>query len=199
VEPEIKEGAEEWDLELVLSKLEADIAHVGQRLKEDLRKTDQRSDHTRYEALQVVVDKASNTRVPLRDVAHVVPRGRVVGVTVYEAGNVKKVISAIQTADLNVNPVVDAKNPQQVNVPLPPPTKESREAMAKQAGVIGQKAQDALRTARQKAHKKLQGAKKQMRADDYKKAEKRMEDIVKKHKTELEKSAEQARKAIIEG
>ena len=108
----------------------------------------------------------------------------------------KKIISAIQVAELNLQPVVDAKNPQMVNVPVPPPTKESRGEMVKKAGEAGQKAQDGLRNARGGVQKKLQALKKKVRPDDMKVAEKRMEEVVKKGKAELEGLVEKARKMI---
>lgn len=111
----------------------------------------------------------------------------------------KRVISAIQLGNLNVQPVIDAKNPQLVNVPLPPPTKESRNETIGQATRIGQKMQDGVRNARQTCHKKLQSLKNTARPDDLKKAEKRMEEVVKKHKATIDKIVETAKKTITEG
>ena len=94
--------------------------------------------------------------------------------------------------------MVDAKNAQLVNVPLPPPTRESRDAMGKQALAVGHKAAEALGKARLAAHKKIQAARnsKALRPDDVKKAEKRMEEISKKRKTELDATIAAAKKDI---
>lgn len=100
--------------------------------------------------------------------------------------NVKKVVSAIQNADLNLQPVVDVKNPLLINVPLPPPTRESRDALIKKAKAVGNKALDELKAARLVSHKKISATKNAVRPDDFKKADKKLEEIVKKRKAELE-------------
>ncbi|KAI5846873.1 ribosome recycling factor-domain-containing protein [Tricharina praecox] len=191
--------AEVIDFDAQFDKLESDIARIADRLKDDLSKLRAgRADPSILEGLDVVVDKAQGDAVPLRDVAHVVTKGRGLAVTVYEAANVKRVVSAIQIADLNLQPVVDAKNPQLVNVPLPPPTRDSRDAMVKQSKDVGHKALDALKNARLATHKKIQATKKTVRPDDLKKADKKMEDIVKKRKAELEAVIAAAQKGIME-
>lgn len=95
--------------------------------------------------------------------------------------------------------MVDAKNPQLVSIPLPPPTREGRDATVKQSKDIGHKALDAVKNARLAMHKKIQAAKRTVRPDDLKKADKKMEDIVKKRKAELETIIAAAQKGIMEG
>jgi len=188
------------DFDAQFAKLENEIARITDKLKEDLSKLRTgRADPGILEALEVVVDKSMHTAVLLKDVAHVVTKGRALAVTVYEAANVKKVVSAIQIAELNLQPVTDTKNPLLIMVPLPPPTKESRTEAANQAAKVGNKAQDAVRNARLVTHKKIQAAKKGVRPDDFKKADKKMEDIVKKRKAEVEAVIAAARKGIMEG
>jgi ribosome recycling factor len=56
------------------------------KLKDDLSKLRAgQADPGLLEGLSVVVDKAAGTTAPLKDVAHVVTRGRGLAVTVYEA------------------------------------------------------------------------------------------------------------------
>ncbi|KAI5798928.1 ribosome recycling factor domain-containing protein, partial [Geopyxis carbonaria] len=187
-----------YDADVELSKLEGEITKISERLQEDLAKLRAGStDPSVLGKLDVVIDKAAHTVVQLREVAHVVTKGRALAVTVYETTNVKKVISAIQIADLNMQPVLDAKNPQLVNVPLPPPTKESRLEVVEKMVAAGNKAQDGLRNARAKTRKGLQSAERDMRPDDVKKVTKRLEDVVKARKTELESVVEKAKKAAM--
>ncbi|KAF8543464.1 ribosome recycling factor-domain-containing protein [Trichophaea hybrida] len=188
------------DFNTQFEKLEGEIARIMDKLKDDLSKLRAgQADPGLLEGLSVVLDKAQGTTAPLKDVAHVVTRGRGLAVTVYEATNVKRVVSAIQIADLNVQPIVDAKNPLLVNVPLPPPTRESRDRVSKQAKTVGDRALDAVKSARLVTHKKIMSAKKSTRPDDFKKADKKVEEIVKKRKAEMEAVIAAARKGIMEG
>jgi ribosome recycling factor len=69
---------------------------------------------------------------------------------------VKPIISAIQgSKDLNLQPQPDAHNPLQLNVPIPPPTKESRDAAMKAAGKTGEIANLGVKNARAAMQKKL--------------------------------------------
>lgn len=78
--------AEVIDFDAQFDKLESDIARIADRLKDDLSKLRAgRADPSILEGLDVVVDKAQGDAVPLRDVAHVVTKGRGLAVTVYEA------------------------------------------------------------------------------------------------------------------
>jgi ribosome recycling factor len=86
-----------------------------------------------------------------------------------------------------------------ITVPLPPPTKQSREATANKSQSLGFKAQEALKKARLTTHKKFQSEKRNVRPDDLKKAEKKMEEVVKKGKTEIENIVATAKKVVMEG
>ncbi|KAK9234697.1 ribosome recycling factor-domain-containing protein [Lipomyces kononenkoae] len=57
--------------------------------------------------------------------------GRHIVVSVYDPENVKAVSAGILAANLNMNPQVDPSNPQVLLIPIPPPTRESRETTAK--------------------------------------------------------------------
>jgi ribosome recycling factor len=78
------EGAIDFDAQF--AKLESEITRITDKLKEDLSKLRTgRADPGILEALEVVVDKSTHTAVLLKDVAHVVTKGRALAVTVYEA------------------------------------------------------------------------------------------------------------------
>ncbi|KAI5847293.1 ribosome recycling factor-domain-containing protein [Morchella snyderi] len=186
-----------FDFDTHFTDLESDLARVLEKLKDDLSKLrTSRVDPALYEGIQVPVDR-EGTKVSLRDIAHVVAKGRSVVVGVYEEDNVKKVIKALQQADLNVTPIVDAKTPTQLTMPLPPPTKESRVATVDAAAKAGERANNALRNARQGSHKKIKGLK-GMRADDVRKADKQLEKIMDRVGAEAKKIIDAAKKSIME-
>ena len=79
-------SAAAFDFDAETEKLESEIARIEDRLKNDLSKLRAgQADPATLEGLSVVVDRASGSSVPIRDVAHVVARGRALAVTAYEA------------------------------------------------------------------------------------------------------------------
>ena len=114
------------------------------------------------------------------------------------AQRAKSTISAIQLANLNPQPVVDATNPLLITVPLPPPTKESRDGNSKKAGSVGYKVLEMLKEARLATHTQFMAAQRSALPDDFRKADK-MEEIVKKRKAELEAIIAATRKKIGRG
>jgi len=120
-------------------------------------------------------------------------------VLVGEKDHVKHVMSAIQgSKDLNLTPVVDAQNVSQLNVPIPPPTKESRDAALAAASKVGEHANTGIKNARASMQKKLRAMelKKTARIDDVKKAHKEMEKITEKGHGDVKKAVDAARKTM---
>jgi ribosome recycling factor len=108
-------------------------------------------------------------------------------------------MSAIQgSKDLNLQPQVDAQNTAQLNVPIPPPTKESRDAALVAAGKVGQNADMAVRNHRAAMQKKLRAMelKKTARPDDVRKAQKEMEKITEKGVADVKKAVDAAKKTM---
>lgn len=113
--------------------------------------------------------------------------------------HVKAIISAIQgSKDLNLQPVQDAHNGSQLNVPIPPPTKESRDLALTAATKAGDNANVGIRNARGAMQKRLRAMeiKKTIRPDDLKKASKEMEKIVEKGTADIKKTVDAARKGM---
>lgn len=111
--------------------------------------------------------------------------------------HVKPIFSAIQgVRDLNLQPQQDAHNQSQLNVAIPPPTKESRDKALAAASKAGENANMSVKTARAAMQKKLRGmeVKKVVRPDDLKKAHKEMEKIVEKATQDVKKAVDAARK-----
>ncbi|KAK2812122.1 hypothetical protein FQN49_008398 [Arthroderma sp. PD_2] len=136
--------------------------------------------------------------VRLGEVASVIPKGgRAVSVLVGEEHDVKPVMSAITTSDLSLNPQADPTNPLQLNVAIPPPTKESREQTVKDAKAAMEKASNAVRNGRAVLNKKLKGKDmKKARPDDVRKAIDQMEKIAEKGQKEVKDIFDAAKKAL---
>ncbi|KAI5780685.1 ribosome recycling factor-domain-containing protein [Peziza echinospora] len=152
------------------------------------------------EHLPVILDKTADppTTAPLRDLAHITPKsGRSLLITLYESANAKRVISAIQKADLNMQPIQDPTNALVLTVPLPPPTKEGREKMGEMVVKTGEKARNELKLLRAASHKLIKGLKNE-RPDDVRKADQRLEKIVKAEDDEMKKVVEAVKKAVLE-
>lgn len=100
--------------------------------------------------------------------------------------------------DLNLQPQVDAQNTSQLNVPIPPPTKESRDAALAAARKAGENANVGVRNARAVMQKRLREMqlKKAVRPDDLKKAHKEMEKIVEMAVADVKNAVENARKTM---
>ena len=152
----------------------------------------------------------NNTPIPLRDLGHVTPKPssrRHIIITVYEASHTKRITSAIQRADLNLQPVLEdpTNAPNVLTIPLPPPTREGREKLAENATKWGEKTKGECRLVRQAALKKLKdlttakgGGGKGVRIDDVRKEEAKIEKLVKATEEEVKKVVEAARKGIMD-
>ncbi|KAM5477133.1 ribosome-recycling factor [Microsporum audouinii] len=140
----------------------------------------------------------SKETVRLGEVASVIPKGgRTVSILVGEEHDVKAVMSAITASDLSLNPQGDPHNPLQLNVAIPPPTKESREQTVKDAKAAMEKASNAVRNGRAALNKKLKGKEvKKARPDDVRKAIDQMEKIAEKGQKEVKDVFEVAKKAL---
>jgi ribosome recycling factor len=100
-----------------------------------------------------------------------------------------------------LNPQQDPHSPLQLNVVIPPPTKESREQAIKSAKIATNKAATAVRNARSALNKKLKAmrVKKLIRPDDLHKAIEQMEKIVERGQRDVKDAFEGARKTLQQG
>ena len=107
-------------------------------------------------------------------------------------------MSAIVGSDLSLTPQPDPHNALQLNVPIPPPTKESRDQSVRMARQAWEKAAGAIRDSRGSMHKHLQGLEKKKiaRGDDVRKAHDRMEKLVEKAQKEAKELLEAAKKGL---
>ncbi|PSK60713.1 hypothetical protein B9Z65_863 [Elsinoe australis] len=195
--------AEATDDPFDLSHLEDDLTKATEKLKTDLSKlrSGGRFNPQVLEVLRVQPEKDVKTTYPLQDLAQIVPRsGREIQILVNDAAHIKPVTTAIQSSNLSLTPQPDptGQNAQMLIVKIPPPTAESRKATLTEAGKAGETAQGAVRNARgtqQKKFRKMELAK-TVRPDDLKKAQSKMEDVVKKAGEELKKIVDGAKRAL---
>jgi ribosome recycling factor len=113
--------------------------------------------------------------------------------------HVKPIVSAIQgSKDLNLQPQQDAKNALQLNIPIPPPTKESRELALGAAGKAGEAGSVGIRNSRAAMQKRLRAMElnRSARPDDIRKAHKDMEKVVEKGNADVKKAVDAAKKAM---
>ncbi|KAL2005007.1 hypothetical protein VTN00DRAFT_2857 [Thermoascus crustaceus] len=186
---------------LDLSELHNGIADAISRLKDDLSKlrAGGRFNPDAIENLQVQLSKGNKETVKLGELAQVIPKGgRMVSVLVGEEDHVKPTNSAIIASDLSLTPQQDPHNPLQLNIPIPPPTKESRDRTVQAAKAAMEKAANTVRNARGVVHKRLQEIQKKKiaRPDDVRKAHDQMEKIVEKGQKEVKDTFEAAKKAL---
>lgn len=181
--------------------LESSIASALEKLSRDLAKlrTGGRFNTEVLDNIRVHIDKTSKKSERLGDLAQVLPKGgRSVMVLVGEKDHIKPITSAIQASNLSLQPQPDAQNPSQLNIPIPPPTKESRDAALGAASKAGESANVGVKNARAAMQKRLRAmeVKKVVRPDDLKKAGKEMEKIVEKATADVKKTVDAAKKGM---
>lgn len=112
--------------------------------------------------------------------------------------HVKPTMSAIIASDLSLTPQQDSRNPLQLNITVPPPTKESREQTVQVAKSATDKAANAIRNARGAVHKRLQDLqkKKLARPDDIRKAHDEMEKVAEKGQKEVKEIFEVTKRSL---
>ncbi|KAL2828880.1 ribosome recycling factor-domain-containing protein [Aspergillus pseudoustus] len=186
---------------LDLSQLEDGIAAAVSRLKDDLSKLrlGGRLSAETIEGLRVQLGKDTKDTARLGELAQVVPKGgRMVAVLVAEEGHLKPISSAILSSNLSLTPQPDSHNALQINIPVPPPTKESRDQTVHAARAAMEKAANSVRDARGVVHKRLQALvkKKVARPDDARKSQDKMEKLTEKGQKEVKDLFETAKKAM---
>ncbi|KAG9247020.1 putative ribosome-recycling factor, mitochondrial [Calycina marina] len=200
--PSSAEESTESDDPFDFSTLSAGIDKSLEKLSVNLSKlrTGGRFNIEILEDVRVQLDKDVKGTERLGDLAQVLPKGgRSVMVLVGEKDHVKPIISAIQgSRDLNFQPQTDAHNALQLNIPIPPPTKESRDQALAAASKMGGVADLGVKSARAAMQKRLRAMELQkvVRPDDLKKAHKEMEKLVEKGHADAKKVTEAARKGM---
>ncbi|KAH9864237.1 hypothetical protein J1614_010171 [Plenodomus biglobosus] len=186
-----------------VSGLEMQILKAIEKLTHDLSqlRSGGKMNPEIVEALKVQLGTASEGKetVRLGDIAQVVPRGRVLNIVCGEESHIKPISSAISSSPHSLTPLSpEPSNPLTIQVPLPPPTGESRRAAVESSIKAAERADKWIQTARQEHNKKLRKYElnKDVLPDDLQKAKKRMEDVVKKGHGEVKRISEGARRVL---
>ncbi|KAI8071606.1 ribosome recycling factor domain-containing protein [Gongronella butleri] len=124
------------------------------------------------------------TTFSLRDLAQVTIRDpQTLLVTVHDAEFQKAVDKSIREAGLNLNPVIESKN---IRVPIPKPTKESREKLVKLVNGAAEQMKSRIRLVRQEGMKQLKMDAKTEPKDSIKKQEKSVQTMTDKFNKEVD-------------
>jgi ribosome recycling factor len=158
----------------------------------------------KIESLKVTLQDGDNNRSTerIRDLAQVIAKGRNVQVLVHDEDHVKAVNTAIVTSVLNLTPHgPTSEAPTTLSIQVPPPTGESRLQAVEAAKKEEEVALGKIREARGKHQKKLRamGVSKSVRPDDLQKAQKVMEDVVKRGNEDVKRVVEDARRVLERG
>ncbi|KAL4912192.1 ribosome recycling factor-domain-containing protein [Aspergillus aurantiobrunneus] len=189
---------------LDLAQLEYGIATAVSRLKDELSKLrlGGRLSPETIESLRVQPSRGAKETAKLGELAQVIPKGgRMVTVLVSEDGYVKPVSSAILSSNLSLTPQQDPHNALQINIPIPPPTKESRDQTVRAAKAAMERAASSVRDSRGAIHKRFQEIvkKKIVRPDDARKSQDKMEKLTEKGQKEVKDLFEAAKRTMERG
>jgi len=113
--------------------------------------------------------------------------------------HIKHVSTAIAASPHSLTPLApEASSPLTIQVPLPPPTGESRRAAVDAAGKAAESADKMIQKARQAHNQKIRkySLERSVLPDDVQKASKRMEEAVKKGHTEVKRIVDSAKKVL---
>ncbi|USP81738.1 Ribosome-recycling factor [Curvularia clavata] len=186
-----------------VSGLEAQILKAIEKLTHELSqlRSGGKLNPDIVESLKVQLGTAGHGKetVRLGDIAQVVPRGRVLNVICGEEGHIKPITTAIAASPHSLTPLSpEPSNPLTIQVPLPPPTGESRRAAVKSAVKASERADKLIQQARQEHNKKLRKyeVNREVLPDDLQKAKKLMEEVVKKGHTEVKRISDGAKRVL---
>ncbi len=112
-------------------------------------------------------------KTPVSQIAAIkVPEPRQLLIIPYDAGDIKSIVAAINSSDIGINPVVDAK---QIRLVMPPLTEDRRKELTKKAKNYSEESKVAIRNVRRDMMDKI------------KKDETYTEDTRKKEEGEIQK------------
>ncbi|KAL1801429.1 hypothetical protein ACET3X_001771 [Alternaria dauci] len=186
-----------------VSGLEAQILKALEKLTHDLSqlRSGGRLNPEIVESLKVQLGTAGHGKetVKLGDIAQVVPRGRVLNVICGEEAHIKPISTAIASSPHSLTPLApESINPLTIQVPLPPPTGESRRMAVAEAVRAAERADKAIQKERQEHNKKLRKfeVNREVLPDDLQRAKKKMEDVVKKGHEEVKRISDGAKRVL---
>ena len=147
--------------------------------------------------LDIIKVDVYGQKMPINQLATVsTPEPRLLTVQVWDQNNVTLIDSAIKKSNLGINPQIDG---QLMRIPIPNLNEERRNELKKIMGGLAEKAKVAIRNIRREANDKLkQDLKdKKIGEDEWKKSEKKIQNLTDKQISELEKKLKGKEKEIM--
>ncbi len=165
-------------------------------LKDELKNL--RSSRANPSMLDSVQVEVYGTQMKLRDLANVtVPEPRQLLVSPFDASNVNAIAKGIDSANLNIRPVVDGNV---VRISIPPMDESVRKEIAKQCKKKGEEAKIAIREVRRKYNDlvRKQKADGEIPEDQMKKIEKSIQDLTDRYCKDIDSACTDKEKEILE-
>ena len=147
--------------------------------------------------LDIIKVDVYGQKMPINQLATVsTPEPRLLTVQVWDQNNVTLIDSAIKKSNLGINPQIDG---QLMRIPIPTLNEERRNELKKIMGGLAEKAKVAIRNIRREANDKLkQDLKdKKIGEDEWKKSEKKIQNLTDSQISELEKKLKGKEKEIM--
>jgi ribosome recycling factor len=147
--------------------------------------------------LDIIKVDVYGQKMPINQLATVsTPEPRLLTVQVWDQNNVTLIDSAIKKSNLGINPQIDG---QLMRIPIPNLNEERRNELKKIMGELAEKAKVAIRNIRREANDKLkQDLKdKKIGEDEWKKSEKKIQNLTDSQISELEKRLNEKEKEIM--
>jgi len=147
--------------------------------------------------LDIIKVDVYGQKMPVNQLATVsTPEPRLLTVQVWDQNNVTLIDSAIKKSNLGINPQIDG---QLMRIPIPNLNEERRNELKKIMGGLAEKAKVAIRNIRREANDKLkQDLKdKKIGEDEWKKFEKKIQNLTDSQISELEKKLKEKEKEIM--
>ena len=147
--------------------------------------------------LDIIKVDVYGQKMPVNQLATVsTPEARLLTVQVWDQNNVTLIDSAIKKSNLGINPQIDG---QLMRIPIPSLNEERRNDLKKIMGELAEKAKVAIRNIRREANDKLkQDLKdKKIGEDEWKKYEKKIQNLTDSQISELEKKLKEKEKEIM--
>ena len=165
----------------VKTKLRSAVAHFSEELKK------LRTGRAHAGMLDGVMVAAYGTSMPLNQAATITaPEAQLLQITPFDPATLQAIVSAIRdNQSLGLNPMDDGRV---VRVQVPALTTERRQQITK---LLGEKVEDCMISMRSIRHEALKDADKAKKdkdigEDDYKRLEKQIDELMGKHKMEVE-------------
>ena len=147
--------------------------------------------------LDIIKVDVYGQKMPVNQLATVsTPEPRLLTVQVWDQNNVTLIDSAIKKSNLGINPQIDG---QLMRIPIPNLNEERRNELKKIMGGLAEKAKVAIRNIRREANDQLKQDLKDKKVgeDEWKKSEKKIQNLTDKQISELEKKLKEKEKEIM--